>query len=103
MPIQKIELPVGEGLSLGELLDALGEHKDEIKGLLLAHLEYFSGRATCDGLSLDEVVDDDGSLSLKYHFGWSAYYGCRDANDVAQNMKKFLSRMRMAWSRLNTT
>lgn len=81
MPIETLILEVDRDLSPDELLSAVEEHRDKIKSLLMANLEYVSMRATCDGFQLDGVDEDDGIYTLRYSYDWSAFYGCKDADD----------------------
>jgi hypothetical protein len=81
MTAQTLTFEIGVDLTPDEILSALHEHKSEIKSLLTSNLEYHSMRATCDGFDLDDIIKDEGKFILHYSYGWSAFYGCKDADD----------------------
>lgn len=79
------QISVGRGLSPDELLSALQHEANELHEMLVGDVTRFNLRAdyTSDSLQL-EAVERYGKgirYSLRYTFGWEAYWGCRDMND----------------------
>jgi hypothetical protein len=80
-----LRIHVGVGLSASDLLSELREHNDELVDILVDDLSHHNARATYsnDSLTLEDVEKGEGrgGYTLRYNYGWEAYWGCKDMND----------------------
>lgn len=78
-------IDVGKGLSTDQLLAALKWESNSLQEVLVGDVTRFNLRAdySHDSLTLEEVDRHgrSGRYTLRYTFGWEAYWGCRDMND----------------------
>ena len=85
MSTLSVRVTVGRGLNPVDLLSALQQHTDELEEVLVGDVSHHNVRATYsyDSLELDEIERESGRgcYTLRYRYGWEAYWGCKDMND----------------------
>ena len=76
---------VGKGLSPDQMLATLKWESNALLEVLVGDVTRFNLRAdySYDSLKLESIERHGRSsrYTLRYSFGWEAYWGCRDMND----------------------
>jgi len=81
----KLTLKLDVSPTPDEIKEALLGYSPELEANLIGDLSHHSMRATYseDSFAIEEVYEgtNKNSFTLRYSYGWSAHYGCKDMND----------------------